>query len=56
MKLGGGGGVYVEGGGGSPARLHENGHFHASPSLRQESITSTMGLQMVLLTTQGCLH
>lgn len=40
----------------SLARLHENGHFHVSPSLRQESITSTMGLQMAPLATQGCLH
>lgn len=31
-------------------------YFHVSPSLRRESITSTMGLQMAVPATQGCLH
>lgn len=31
-------------------------HFHVSPSLRQEAITSSMGLQMAVPATQGCRH
>lgn len=31
-------------------------HFHVSQSLRRESITSTMGLQMAVPATQGCWH
>lgn len=36
--------------------LWECMHFHVSPSLRRESITRTMGLQMAVPATQGHWH